>query len=463
MKTILLTGAAGFIGSNTASALLDRGDLVIGVDNLNDYYDPARKQSNLKEVRAGAPDASKFVFYEADIRDEATMDRLFAEHEPDVVIHLAAMAGVRASMDDPRLYFDVNLKGTLTLLEVAQRHGQPPFVFASTSSVYGRTKVIPFIETDRADRPLAPYPASKRAAELLGHSYFHLYGQNFTALRFFTVYGPRGRPDMMAYLVLDNIFTGKEVPLYNNGQMHRDWTFVDDIVRGIVAAADQPLGFEVVNLGRGEPILLADFVRLIEELAGKPSNLTDKPMPAADVEYTYANIDRAKELLGYAPKVASSRAFVRFGAGTRARSSGVGIDEPVQESQLAVLDRRRCPDDGLLAVDVGAFRLERAASDVPQSDDRAAVRSAPAVRVPVRVRHHSFLMAFHQSSRRRADLRCDGVCVGRAGRDAASEPRPGRAFPACALRHRPAWGAGGRLPAGVSGAGGRPGVQAFAR
>jgi UDP-glucuronate 4-epimerase len=303
MKTILLTGAAGFIGSNTASALLDRGDLVIGVDNLNDYYDPARKQSNLKEVRAAAPDASKFVFYEADIRDEATMDKLFAEHEPDVVIHLAAMAGVRASMDDPRLYFDVNLNGTLTLLDVAQRHGQPPFVFASTSSVYGRTKVIPFIETDRADRPLAPYPASKRAAELLGHSYFHLYGQNFTALRFFTVYGPRGRPDMMAYLVLDNIFTGKEVPLYNNGQMHRDWTFVDDIVRGIVAAADQPLGFEVVNLGRGEPILLADFVRLIEELAGKPSNLTDKPMPAADVEYTYANIDRAKELLGYAPKV----------------------------------------------------------------------------------------------------------------------------------------------------------------
>lgn len=303
MKTILLTGAAGFIGSHTASALLDRGDVVVAVDNLNDYYDPARKKANLNEVRASAPDPSKLVFHKADIRDEAAMEAIFAEHEPDVIIHLAAMAGVRASMDDPRLYLDVNLNGTLTLLDAARRHGQPPFVFASTSSVYGRTEVIPFIETDRADRPLAPYPASKRAAELLGHAYFHLYGQNFTALRFFTVYGPRGRPDMMAFLVLDNIFTGKEVPLYNSGQMHRDWTFIDDIVEGIMAAADRPLGYEILNLGRGEPILLADFVRLIEKLAGKPSNLTAKPMPAADVVYTYANVDRAKELLGYAPKV----------------------------------------------------------------------------------------------------------------------------------------------------------------
>jgi UDP-glucuronate 4-epimerase len=303
MKTILLTGAAGFIGSHTASALLDRGDVVVGVDNLNDYYDPARKEANLDEVRASAPDPSKLVFHKADIRDEPAMEAIFAEHEPDVIIHLAAMAGVRASMDDPRLYLDVNLNGTLTLLDAARRHGQPPFVFASTSSVYGRTEVIPFVETDRADRPLAPYPASKRAAELLGHAYFHLYGQNFTALRFFTVYGPRGRPDMMAFLVLDNIFTGKEVPLYNGGQMHRDWTFIDDIVEGIMAAADRPLGYEILNLGRGEPILLADFVRLIEKLAGKPSDLTVKPMPAADVEYTYANVDRAKELLGYAPKV----------------------------------------------------------------------------------------------------------------------------------------------------------------
>jgi UDP-glucuronate 4-epimerase len=314
MKKILLTGAAGFIGSNTATALLQRGDVVVGVDNLNDYYDPARKQANLEEVRAEAPDAENFIFHRTDIRDEDGIEALFAEHDFDVIVHLAAMAGVRASIEDPKLYLDVNLDGTLNLLEAAQRYGQPTFVFASTSSVYGRTKVIPFIESDRADRPLAPYPASKRAAELLGHSYFHLFGQNFTALRFFTVYGPRGRPDMMAYKVLDNIFHGTEVPLYNNGQMHRDWTYVDDIVQGVVAAADRPLGYEIINLGRGQPTLLADFVRLIEEQAGQRANLIDQPMPAADMEYTYANIDRAKELLDYAPTVSVEQGVQRFWA-----------------------------------------------------------------------------------------------------------------------------------------------------
>jgi UDP-glucuronate 4-epimerase len=312
MKKILLTGAAGFIGSNTASSLLRRGDTVVGVDNLNDYYDPARKHANLEEVRTTAPDPQKFIFHTEDVRDEDAMEGLFAEHDFDAIIHLAAMAGVRASIEDPKLYFDVNLGGTLTLLEAAQRHGQPRFVFASTSSVYGRTKVIPFIETDSADRPLAPYPASKRAAELLGYSYFHLFGQNFTALRFFTVYGRRGRPDMMAYLVLDNIFHGKEVPVYNNGQMHRDWTYVDDIVQGLLAAADRPLGYEVINLGRGKPTLLADFVRLIEEQAGKTSNLIDRPMPPADMEYTYANIDRARELLGYAPTITVEQGVREF-------------------------------------------------------------------------------------------------------------------------------------------------------
>lgn len=312
MKTILVTGAAGFIGSNTATALLARGDTVVGVDNLNDYYDPARKESNLEEVRASAPDPDKFIFERADIRDLSAMDALFAEHHFDGVVHLAAMAGVRASIDDPELYLDVNLNGTLKLLQAAQRHGQPVFVFASTSSVYGETTVIPFVETDRADRPLAPYPASKRAAELIGHSFFHLYGQNFTALRFFTVYGPRGRPDMMAYKVLDNIFHGREVPLYNGGQMHRDWTYVDDIVKGIIAAVDTPLGYEVINLGRGEPTLLADFVKLIEAQAGRSSQLVNEPMLAADISYTYADVSRARELLGYAPSVSVDEGVAKF-------------------------------------------------------------------------------------------------------------------------------------------------------
>jgi len=312
MKNILLTGAAGFIGSHTASAFLRRGDFVVGIDNLNDYYDPARKLANLDEIRASAPDPSKFVFERTDVRDAGTIELLCAEHGFDAIVHLAAMAGVRASIEDPKLYLDVNLGGTLNLLEAARHHGQPSFVLASTSSVYGETKLIPFTEEDRADRPLAPYPASKRSAELLGHSYFHLFGQSFTALRFFTVYGPRGRPDMMAYLVLDNIFRGREVPLYNNGQMHRDWTYVDDIVEGIVAATDRRLGYEIINLGRGQPTLLADFVRLIEEQAGKRSNLVNRPMPPADMEYTYANVDRAKELLGYAPRVTVEQGVREF-------------------------------------------------------------------------------------------------------------------------------------------------------
>ncbi len=303
MKTILLTGAAGFIGSHAAAAFLGRGDKVVAIDNLNDYYDPARKRANLQEVREQGSDPDRLVFHHGDIRDQSLVDELHTRDRIDAVVHLAAMAGVRASIEDPRLYLDVNLNGTLNLLEAGREHGQPQFVFASTSSAYGRTELIPFIETDHADRPLAPYPASKRAAELLGYAYHHLHGLDFTALRFFTVYGPRGRPDMMAYKVLDNIYRGTEVPLYNGGQMHRDWTYVEDIVQGIVAAADRPLGYEVINLGRGEPTLLSDFVRMIETLAGQKAKLLSEPMPAADIEYTYANIDKARELLGYDPKV----------------------------------------------------------------------------------------------------------------------------------------------------------------
>ena len=312
--SILVTGAAGFIGSHLAQALLERGDRVVGIDNLNAYYDPARKRANLDEIRADPDRAARFTFVEGDIRDRALLAELFATHRPRAVAHLAAMAGVRASMDDPHLYYDVNLTGTLTLLEEARQLPGLNFVFASTSSAYGNTDRIPFEETDPSDRPLAPYPASKRAAELLGHSYHHLYGQPFTALRFFTVYGPRGRPDMMAYKVLDNIFYGREVPLYNNGQMYRDWTYVDDIVRGIVAALDRPLGYEIVNLGRGEPVLLADFVARIEALSGRPSRLSPTPMLDADIRYTNADIGKARRLLDYDPQVSVQEGVERFWA-----------------------------------------------------------------------------------------------------------------------------------------------------
>jgi UDP-glucuronate 4-epimerase len=309
-KTILVTGAAGFIGSHVAEALLGRGDVVVGLDNLNDYYDPNRKRDNLAEVERSTSRSLNFV--KGDVRDRDLLARLFSEYDLDAIVHLAAMAGVRASIKDPHLYYDVNLNGTLNLLNVAQDHGIGNFIFASTSSVYGNTEQIPFVETDVCDRPLAPYPASKRAVEMLGFTYHHLHGQNFTAFRFFTVYGPRGRPDMMAYKVLDNIFFGKEVPLYNNGDMHRDWTYVDDIVSGIVSAVDHPLGYEVINLGRGEPVLLADFVRLIEELSGRKADLISAPMPEADIPYTYADISKARRLLGYDPRISVKEGVTRF-------------------------------------------------------------------------------------------------------------------------------------------------------
>jgi UDP-glucuronate 4-epimerase len=312
VKTILVTGSAGFIGSHTAVALLERGDRVVGLDNLNDYYDPARKRANLVEIGATPGAAERFTFVQGDIRDRALVRSLFAKEGFTAVAHLAAMAGVRVSVEDPWLYYDVNLTGTLNLLDAAREHGRPNFVLASTSSAYGNTKQVPFVETDSADRPLAPYPASKRSAELLGHSYHHIHELDFTALRFFTVYGPRGRPDMLAYKILDAMRLRRAMPLYNGGQMHRDWTFVSDIVQGIVAATDRRLGYEVINIGRGEPVLLADFVRDLEALAGGRAPVTSEPMMKADVSYTYADISKARKLLDYEPQVSVADGVRRF-------------------------------------------------------------------------------------------------------------------------------------------------------
>jgi UDP-glucuronate 4-epimerase len=304
---VLVTGAAGFIGSHVAEALARRGDTVVGVDNFNDYYSPERKRANAALVEAAGASV-----IETDVRDVARMAALFRAHNFDAVVHLAAMAGVRYSLEHAALYVDVNIQGTLALLEAARTHGSPRFVFASTSSVYGETDSIPFVESDACNRPLAPYPATKKAGEVLGHAYHHLYGIGFTALRFFTVYGPRGRPDMMAYKVLDNIFHEREVPLYERGQMYRDWTYIDDIVAGVVAAVDRPQGYEVINLGRGEPVLLAEFVELIEKYAGRKARLTPASKPDADVTRTYADISKARRLLGYEPKTSVQEGVRRF-------------------------------------------------------------------------------------------------------------------------------------------------------
>ena len=321
-KTILVTGAAGFIGSHAVEQLVKRGDRVIGLDNLNDFYDPARKEANLREVTELALAKQwpgTFQFLKGDIRDRQLVADLFSDHQFDAIIHLAAMAGVRVSIDDPGLYYDVNVMGTLALLDAAvgrigtqKPEKLPIFIFASTSSVYGNTQTVPFVPDDTCDRPLAPYAASKRASEMLGHTYHHLYGLDCTVFRFFTVYGPRGRPDMMAYKVLDNIFTGCEVPLYNNGNMYRDWTYVADIVSGLISAVDHPLGYEILNLGRGEPVLLSDFVKAIEQLAGGSAHLTSAPMLDADIAYTFADVSKTRQLLQYDPQISVPEGVSRF-------------------------------------------------------------------------------------------------------------------------------------------------------
>lgn len=306
-RSILVTGAAGFIGSHVVDALLRRGDRVVGLDNFDPYYDPARKRANLTAVEQAAGGGS-FRFVEIDLRHRDRLADLFRHETFDGIVHLAAMAGVRPSVDHPELYYDVNVLGTLRLLEGAlgRLAGNTPsvlptFVLASTSSAYGATGIIPFIETDPCNGPLAPYAASKRAAELLAFTFHHNFKLPVTVLRFFTVYGPRNRPDMMAYKLADQFFSGRSVPLYNGGRMYRDWTYVADIVQGIVAALDRPLGYEIINLGRGEPVCLADFVACFESLAGRKASLVSAPAPDTDMVSTHADINKARRLLGYAP------------------------------------------------------------------------------------------------------------------------------------------------------------------
>ena len=305
---ILVTGAAGFIGSHVAEALLARGDSVAGLDNFNDYYDPPRKRANAALLTPNP----RFTLHEADVRDAETMERICAAGQFDAVVHLAAMANVRYSIERAPLYVDVNVRGTVNLLEAARKAGVPHFVFASTSSVYGRTKQLPFREDDPLGRPLAPYPATKIAGEVMGHAYHSLFDLSFTALRFFSVYGPRGRPDMMPYIITDCIFHGREFTLYEAGEMYRDWTYVADIVSGVVAATDRPLGYQVINLGHGEPVRMADFVELIEELVGKEARMTTPPAPLSEPPITYADVTKARELLDYEPTIPVAEGMRHF-------------------------------------------------------------------------------------------------------------------------------------------------------
>ena len=305
---ILITGAAGFIGSHLCERLLNRGDTVIVLDNFNDYYDPARKRENVHQLR----NHPCCILREADICDEETINRIFAEHRPEAVVHLAAYGAVRYSIGRAKLYTDVNIGGAINLLEAAREIGVENFVFASTSSVYGNTKHLPFVETDPCNQPLAPYPASKRAVELMGYTYHHLHDLNFTALRFFNVYGPRGRPDMMPSIVTEGIVNRREIVLFDGGQMKRDWTYIDDIVDGVTAAIDKPLGYELINLGRGEPVLMTGFVQTIEGLVGAKAILSTPPAPLSEPKITFADIAKARHLLGYNPQISLKVGLCKF-------------------------------------------------------------------------------------------------------------------------------------------------------
>jgi len=253
-----------------------------------------------------------FTLHEADVRDEAAVSYILAEGKFDAVAHLAAMANVRYSIERGPLYTDVNIRGTVNVLEGVRHAGTPHVVFASTSSVYGKTEQLPFCEDDPLGKPLAPYPASKIAGELMGYTYHNLFGFSFTAVRFFSVYGPRGRPDMMPFIVTNSIVNDKVFKLYNAGEMWRDWTYVSDIVNGVIAALETPLGYERVNLGHGEPVRMANFVALVERLVGKKARMDTPPAPASEPPITYADITKARMLLGYAPHVAVEEGMTRF-------------------------------------------------------------------------------------------------------------------------------------------------------
>jgi len=305
---ILVTGGAGFIGSHTVDALLARGDEVVCVDNFNDYYSPQRKHRNLEAALA----SPLFRLYETDVRDHEALASLFEKEEPQKVIHLAAMAGVRYSVQFPLLYEEVNVRGTLNLLELASRNHVSNFILASTSSVYGASKEIPFREDNPAMEPLAPYPATKRACELLAHVFHNLHGLCCTSLRFFTVYGPRGRPDMTPYLFTEAISQGQEIILFDQGRPQRDFTYITDIVHGVLAATDADFDLEIINLGNSKPVKMRDFVSVIERLVGREARIISPPLPASEPPLTCADISKAGRLLGYAPSTSVEEGMLEF-------------------------------------------------------------------------------------------------------------------------------------------------------
>jgi len=305
---ILVTGGAGFIGSHLVERLLESGIRTICLDNFNDFYDPNIKRNNVKNLT----DNKNFHLIDADIRDRNRLEDVFNKEEIETVVHLAAMPGVRASIKKPKIYEEVNITGTLNLLEVCAKTKVKKFIYGSSSSVYGLTSKLPFSEEDRVGKPISPYAASKESAELFCYTFSHLYDLSVCCFRFFTVYGPRQRPEMAIHKFTRYIDEGLEVPVYGDGTSKRDYTYISDIISGIESVLNREFGFEIFNLGNSECIELHRVISLIERFVGKKARikrLSDQP---GDVRVTYADISKSSELLGYKPKVKIEEGIEKF-------------------------------------------------------------------------------------------------------------------------------------------------------
>ena len=310
MRNVLVTGGAGFIGSHLVGRLLSEGAWrVCVVDDFNDFYDPAVKRQNVKPHEG----REEFKLREADIRDRAALARVFDETRFDCVVHLAARAGVRPSLKEPVLYAETNINGTLNLLELARGQGVRQFVFGSSSSVYGENEKVPFAEDDPVNEPISPYAATKAAGELLCHTYSHLFGVRCVALRFFTVYGARQRPDLAIHKFARLISAGKPIPVFGDGTTRRDYTYVDDIIDGVTAAIDyDKTNYEVFNLGESRTVELRELIGLLEKELGREAVIDRKPLQPGDVPQTFADISKARRLLGYDPQTPIEEGIRRF-------------------------------------------------------------------------------------------------------------------------------------------------------
>lgn len=323
---VLVTGAAGFIGSHVAERLLARGDEVVGVDDLNEYYDPTLKQARLDRLARH----EGFRNLRLDVGDAAALEDVFAREKPQRIVHLAAQAGVRYSLENPRAYADSNLVGFLNVLENCRHHGTEHLVYASTSSVYGSNRRMPFAVADGADHPVSLYAATKRANELMAHAYAHLFGIPSTGLRFFTVYGPWGRPDMALFIFTRKMLAGEPIPVFNHGRHRRDFTYVDDISEGVIRVLDRPpepdpsydwmaptpeagsAPYRVYNIGHGRPVPLLDYIHAIEEELGVKADMEMLPMQPGDVEATAADVSALERDFGYTPKTTIREGVARF-------------------------------------------------------------------------------------------------------------------------------------------------------